>query len=87
MLQNKPKIQKSSSERSKEYFHMPFFESNKKDNGLDRSGRVREDYEEFSKLRIKNRASGCGILDLRRHMKNFEYVDLQRVTGTERSIK
>ena len=79
MLQNKPKIQKSSSERSKEYFHMPFFESNKKDNGLDRSGRVREDYEEFSKLRIKNRASGCGILDLRRHMKNFEYVDLQRL--------
>ena len=61
----------ASAEKSKEYFHMPFFESRHKkiDDGRDLRGRVREDFEEFSKLRIKNRTPGCGILDLRRQMK------------------
>eukprot|EP00943_MAST-04B_sp_MAST-4B-sp1_P007874 g7874.t1 len=92
-MHNKEKNQKRSqtskgtaSDRSKEYFHMPFFESGKKDIGLDRAGRVREDYEEFSKLRIKHRAAGCGILDLRRHMKHFEYVDLQKLQDNKNRL-
>ena len=60
-------------------FCMPYIEKEKSKNLV---GRVQEDYEEFSGLRVRNRI--VGILELRRNMKGRTMLRIDKLAGFPR---
>ena len=79
----------TSAEKSREYFHMPFFESRheKIDDGRDLRVVAFEDFEEFFETPDKEPYSWLWYLDLRRQMKHFEYINLEKLKKNKERLK